>query len=161
MVMPTLALEFQIAQCCVPPQISKTSCAEIQVFMQPIFPGHSIFFDGNVNAKGLKLIHRKLGHRCGKWFIDPRTFEGLRRSGTATNDTAFANRRDPAQILKVNSESEIDAGFETLVQRAFRRARRGCRSVLLRPARAACGAGGTPYRSGDLGVSRVRRGRRP
>ena len=64
--------------------------------MQPIFPGHSVFFDGNVNAKGLKPIHRKLGHRCGKWFIDPRTFEGLRGSGTATNDTAFAHRRDSA-----------------------------------------------------------------
>ena len=35
--------------------------------MQPIFSGHSIFFDGKVNAKGLKPIHRKLGHRCGKW----------------------------------------------------------------------------------------------
>ena len=52
--------------------------------MQPIFPGHSVFFDGKVNAKGLKPIHLKLGHRCGKWFIDPRTFEGLRSSGTAT-----------------------------------------------------------------------------
>src|SRR5215471_9631818 len=56
--------------------------------MQPIFPGHSVFFVCNLNAKGLKPIHRKLGHRCGKWFIDPRTFEGLRRNGTATNDTA-------------------------------------------------------------------------
>src|SRR5215831_10260050 len=45
--------------------------------MQPMFPGHPVFFDGNVNAKGLKPIHRKLGHRCGKRFIDPRTFEGL------------------------------------------------------------------------------------
>jgi len=34
-----------------PPQISKTSCAEISVFMQPIFPGHSVFFDGKVTLK--------------------------------------------------------------------------------------------------------------
>jgi hypothetical protein len=39
--------------------------------MQPIFPGHLVFFDGKVNAKGLKPIHRNLGHRCGKYPIDP------------------------------------------------------------------------------------------
>ena len=71
--------------------------------MQPIFPGHSVFFDGKVNAKGLKPIHRKLGHRCGKWFIDPRTFEGLRRSGTATKvgagcrNAAYPVRAEGAQ----------------------------------------------------------------
>src|SRR6516162_7161438 len=71
--------------------------------MQPIFPGHSVFFDGKVNAKGLKPIHRKLGHRCGKWFIDPRTFKGLRRSGTATKvgagcrNAAYPVRAEGAQ----------------------------------------------------------------
>ena len=65
--------------------------------MQPIFPGHSVFFDGKVNAKGLKPIHRKLGHRCGKWFIDPRTFEGLRGSGTATKVGAGC-RNDARQV---------------------------------------------------------------
>ena len=72
--------------------------------MQPIFPGHSVFFDGKVNAKGLKPIHRKLGHRCGKWFIDPRTFEGLRRSGTATK--VGAGCRNAAHPVRAEGAQE-------------------------------------------------------
>ena len=85
--------------------------------MQPIFPGHSVFFDGKVNAKGLKPIHRKLGHRCGKWFIDPRTFEGLRRSGTATK--VGAGCRNAAHPVRAEGAQEWGSLPQSVA--AFRR----------------------------------------
>jgi len=85
--------------------------------MQPIFPGHPVFFDGKVNAKGLKPIHRKLGHRCGKWFIDPRTFEGLRRSGTATK--VGAGCRNAARPVRAEGAQEWGSLPQSVA--AFRR----------------------------------------
>ena len=53
-------------------------------------------------------------------------------------------------ILKASTESEIDAAFASLVQRQAGALLVFVRSILLQPARADRGAGGTPCRSGDL-----------
>jgi putative tryptophan/tyrosine transport system substrate-binding protein len=56
-------------------------------------------------------------------------------------------------VLKASTESEIDTAFAALVQQAGRGTRRQRRPVLQQPTRAARGAGGTSYRSGDVRVA--------
>ena len=60
-------------------------------------------------------------------------------------------------ILKAGTESEIDDRLRNPRPTASRRVLSRRRSVLLQPARATRGAGGTPCRSSDAMLARVRR----
>ena len=67
-----------------------------------------------------------------------------------TRDVQEAARTKGVQldILKAGTEGEIDAAFATLVQ--HHAGALLVAGVPFQPARATCGAGGTPFRSGDL-----------
>ena len=65
--------------------------------MQPIFPGHPVFFERQGKRQRSETDPSEAG--SSMWQMSNRSrclpFEGLRKSGTGTNDTASPNRCDP------------------------------------------------------------------
>src|SRR5262249_33414575 len=110
-------------------------------------------------TKRLELLHELVPSPATiAWLRDPNSpiFESEGR------DVESAARELGRHLLSLNAESpgEIDAAFATIVQNARRRTADRWQRIVLHPASAACRAGDTPWRAGDLLPSRVCRGRR-